>query len=168
MQAAPNSVVRITYQLRTEPNGAIVDEATVDAPFSFLFGHGNVLPKFEEYLGGKVAGNQFSFVLSPEEGYGVYEDEGVVQLGKDAFMWEGKIQEDLLVLGNIVPLQDNQGNMLQGRIVDIQEEAVVLDLNHPLAGEELHFSGQVIEVREAHPVEIEHGHVHEGGNHHHH
>jgi FKBP-type peptidyl-prolyl cis-trans isomerase SlyD len=167
MQAAPNSVVKITYQLRTEPNGTIVDEATIEAPFSFLFGHNNVLPKFEEHLGGKVAGNQFSFVLSPEDGYGVYEEEGVVQLPKEAFVWEGQVQEDLLVLGNIVPLQDNQGNMLQGRIVDIQPDVVIIDLNHPLAGEELHFSGTVIEVREAHPVELEHGHVHEGGHHHH-
>lgn len=167
MQAAPNTVLKITYQLRTEPNGPIVDEATNDAPFSFLFGSGNVLPKFEENLNGKVAGNQFNFVLSPKDGYGEYEEDGVVQLGKEAFMWEGKIQEDLLVLNNIVPLQDNQGNTLQGRIVDIQENEVVLDLNHPLAGEELHFSGQVLEVREAHPTEIEHGHVHEGGHHHH-
>jgi FKBP-type peptidyl-prolyl cis-trans isomerase SlyD len=167
MQATQNTVVKISYQLRNEPTGGIVDEATEDAPFSFLFGHQNVLPKFEEYLQGKVAGNQFHFVLSPEDGYGVFEESGVVQLSKDMFMHEGVLQEDVLTIGNVIPLQDQDGNPFQGRVVGVENEAVVIDLNHPLAGKELHFSGVVLEVREAHPVEIEHGHVHEGGNHHH-
>jgi len=166
MLAAPNSVVKITYQLRTEPNGEIVDEATIESPFSFLFGHNNVLPKFEEHLKGKAAGSTFSFTLTPEEGYGLYEEDGLAQLPKDAFVWDGELQEDLLVLGNIIPLQDNHGNLMQGRIVDIQPDFVIVDLNHPLAGEDLYFSGTILEIREALPVEIEHGHVHDGGMHH--
>lgn len=167
MQAAPDTVLKITYQLRNEPNGPIIDEATVNDPFSFLFGHSNVLPKFEEYLEGKIAGNQFHFVLSPEDGYGVYEEGGVVQLSKEMFTHEGELQDDLLTIGNILPLQDQDGNPFQGRVVAVEETTVVVDLNHPLAGKELHFSGAIIEVRPAHPVELEHGHVHEDSNHHH-
>ena len=63
MQAAPNTVLKITYQLRTEPNGEIMDSADASHPFSFLFGHNNVLELFEQNLEGKIAGNQFSFVL---------------------------------------------------------------------------------------------------------
>lgn len=167
MEIKPGTVVKITYQLRTELNGDIVDEATIDAPFSFLYGHGNLLPKFEEYLADKVAGNHFSFILSAEEGYGVFDEKNIVPLSKEAFIWEGKLQEDLLVVGNVVPLQDNQGNVLQGHIIEIGENEVIVDLNHPLAGKELHFIGQVLAVREAHQSEIEHGHAHEDGHHHH-
>ncbi len=167
MQAAQDTVLKITYQLRNEPTGGIVDEATEDAPFSFLFGHQNVLPKFEEHLQGKVAGNQFHFVLSPEDGYGVFEETGVVKLGKEMFMHEGVLQEDVLEIGNVIPLQDQDGNPFQGRVVGVDDTSVIIDLNHPLAGKELHFSGVILDVRAAHPVEIEHGHVHEGGNHHH-
>lgn len=168
MQASPNSVVRIAYELRTEPNGEVVDRAEKEQPFSFLFGHQNVLEKFEENLAGKIAGNQFNFVLNPEEGYGIYEEEAVLQLSKSVFSHNGVLQEDMLFVGNVVPLQDQDGNPFQGRIMNIQDENVVVDLNHPLAGKTLYFSGEVVEVRAAHPVEIEHGHVHEHGDHSHH
>ncbi len=167
MQAAPNTVVKITYQLRNTSDGPVVDEATLESPFSFLFGHQNVLPKFEENLSGKIAGNQFHFVLSAAEGYGEFEEEGVVLLSKEMFVYEGEVQEDILVIGNIIPLQDQNGNPFQGRVVNVGEKDVTVDLNHPLAGRELHFSGTVVEVRDAHPIEIEHGHVHENGEHHH-
>ncbi|MCS6819411.1 MAG: peptidylprolyl isomerase [Chitinophagales bacterium] len=164
MQASPDSVVKITYQLRIKPDGEIIDQATADDPFSFLFGHANVLPKFEEYLFGKKAGEQFSFVLTPEEGYGEFDSDGIIQLSKEAFVWDGKLQEDLLEINNIIPLQDEYGNTLQGRITEIHEDKVTIDLNHPLAGKELYFTGQVIEVRPASPSELQHGHVHEAGH----
>lgn len=168
MQAAPNTVVKLTYQLRTEPNGPVMDEADKGNPFSFLFGHNNVLDQFEKNLEGKIAGNQFSFVLSPEEGYGVFDEEAVVKLDKNVFSHEGVQHDEMLFVGNVVPLQDQHGNPFQGRIVAVGDNDVTVDLNHPFAGKTLHFSGEVLEVREAHPVELEHGHVHEHGDHSHH
>lgn len=168
MKAAPDTVVKIAYELRTEPQGQIMDSATKDAPFSFLFGHNNVLEQFEKNLEGLIAGNQFNFVLTPEQGYGEYEEEAVILLDKSVFSHDGTIMEDLLFVGNIVPLQDQFGNPFQGRIVNLQDDTVTVDLNHPFAGKTLYFSGEVVEVREAHPVEIEHGHVHEHGDHSHH
>jgi FKBP-type peptidyl-prolyl cis-trans isomerase SlyD len=168
MQAAHNTVVKITYQLRTEPNGEIMDYADQAHPFSFLFGHQNVLELFEQNIGGKIAGNQFSFVLAPADGYGEYEQEAVIQLEKNIFSVDGKVQDDMLFVGNVVPLQDQNGNHMQGRIVAITDTHVTVDLNHPFAGKTLYFSGEVLEVRAAHPVEIEHGHVHEHGDHSHH
>lgn len=161
-------MVKITYELRTEPNGAIMDAADTNSPFSFLFGHNNVLEKFEQNLSGLISGNQFHFVLSPEEGYGEYDNDAVIELSKTVFSHEGVIQEDMIFVGNIVPLQDQHGNPFQGRIVNVADDKVTVDLNHPFAGKQLHFSGSVLEVREAHPVEIEHGHVHEHGDHSHH
>lgn len=168
MKATQNTVVKLSYELRTEPNGEVMDAAEAAQPFSFLFGHNNVLDKFEKNLEGLIAGNQFQFVLSAEEGYGEYDEQAVVQLDKSVFSVEGVPQEDILFVGNIIPLQDQFGNPFQGRIVNITDNQVTVDLNHPFAGKPLHFSGTIIEVREAHPVEIEHGHVHEHGDHSHH
>lgn len=168
MKAAPNTVVKLVYELRTEPNGQVMDAADKDRPFAFLFGHGNVLELFEKNLEGLIAGNQFTFSLTAEEGYGEYDEQAVIQLDKSVFSVDGAVQEDMLFVGNIVPLQDQFGNPFQGRIVNVTDDKVTVDLNHPFAGKPLLFSGEIIEVREAHPVEIEHGHVHEHGDHSHH
>ncbi len=168
MKAAKDTVVRLTYELRNEPNGPVVDAADESHPFSFLFGHGNVLDKFEQNLEGLIAGNQFHFELSAEDGYGEYDEQAVIQLEKNIFAVDGVVQDDMLFVGNIVPLQDQYGNPFQGRIVNIADDKITVDLNHPFAGKPLLFSGSIVEVREAHPVELEHGHVHEHGDHSHH
>src|SRR5579862_8203914 len=101
MKAAPDTVVKISYELRTEPNGEVRDFADREAPFAFLFGHNNVLDKFEKNLEGLIAGNRFSFVLTPEEGYGVYDNEAVVELDKNVFAVDGVVQNDMLFVGNM-------------------------------------------------------------------
>ena len=168
MQAGKDKVVKLTYELRTDPQGEVMDAADREQPFEFLFGHNNVLEEFEKNLDGKIAGNQFSFVLSPENGYGTYDEQAVIQLDKNVFSHEGVVQDDMIFVGNIVPLQDQFGNPFQGRIVAVTGDKVTVDLNHPFAGKTLYFSGEVLDVREAHPVELEHGHVHSHGDHSHH
>ena len=168
MKATNDAVVSLAYQLRTEPNGPVMDEATADAPFDFLFGHGNVLDKFEANLNGLVAGNQFHFTLSPEEGYGEFDPEAIIKMKKADFQFEGEDASHLIEVGNLIPLQDQYGNPFQGRITAIDADEVTIDLNHPFAGKTLHFSGQVVGVREAHANELEHGHIHQGGDHSHH
>jgi FKBP-type peptidyl-prolyl cis-trans isomerase SlyD len=168
MKASKDSVIALAYQLRTEPNGQVMDEATADAPFEFLFGHGNVLDKFESNLQDKIAGNQFSFVLSPEDGYGEFDPEAVIKMSKADFQFEGEDASHLIEVGNLIPLQDQFGNPFQGRITSITGDEVTIDLNHPFAGKTLYFSGEVVGVREAHANELEHGHIHQGGDHSHH
>ncbi len=167
MKASPDKVVKISYQLRTEPEGQIVDSAEKESPFAFLFGHNNVLEQFEKNLEGLTPGNQFSFILTAEDGYGEYDDEAIITLEKSAFSHEGNIMEDMLFEGNIIPLQDQHGNPFQGRIASIEGDKVSVDMNHPFAGKTLYFSGEVVEVRDANQTELEHGHVHEHGHHHH-
>jgi FKBP-type peptidyl-prolyl cis-trans isomerase SlyD len=168
MKATKDTVVSLVYQLRTEPTGPVMDEANADAPFDFLFGHGNVLDKFENNLEGLIAGNQFHFVLSPEEGYGEFDPEAVINMNKSDFQFEGEDASHLIEVGNLIPLQDQFGNPFQGRITAIAGDTVTIDLNHPFAGKTLHFSGEVVGVREAHANELEHGHIHHGGDHSHH
>src|SRR3954463_8519150 len=134
MKAGPNSVVKLTYELRNEPNGQVVDSADKENPFAFLFGHGNVLDLFEKKLEGLIAGNQFNFTLSAEEGYGEYDEQAVIQLDKSVFAVDGKVQEEMLFVGNVVPLQDQDGNPFQGRVVAVTGDKVTVDLNHPFAG----------------------------------
>jgi FKBP-type peptidyl-prolyl cis-trans isomerase SlyD len=168
MKATRNTVVSLSYQLRNEPDGPIMDEATADTPFEFLFGHGNVLDKFEQNLDGLIPGNQFGFVLTPEEGYGEFDPEAVIKMKKSDFRFEGEDASHLIEVGNLIPLQDQFGNPFQGRITYIQDDEVTIDLNHPFAGKTLYFTGEVLNVREAHAAELEHGHIHQGGDHSHH
>ncbi|MBL0309569.1 MAG: peptidylprolyl isomerase [Bacteroidetes bacterium] len=168
MKAAPNTVVKITYELRTEPTGPVMDAADKESPFSFLVGHNNVLDKFEKSLEGLIAGNQFNFSLTAEDGYGEYDQQAVISLDKKVFAVDGVVQDEMVFVGNVVPLQDQDGNPFQGRVVNIEGDKVTVDLNHPFAGKPLYFSGVVLEVREANQTELEHGHVHEHGDHSHH
>jgi len=167
MRATHDTVVKITYELRTEPNGEVFDFADAENPLTFLFGHKHLLDRFEKNIEGMTAGNQFKFEINPVEGYGEYDLNSMVQLDKKMFAASGVPQDELLFVGNIIPLQDQNGNPLEGRITNITEAQVMVDMNHPLAGKTLFFSGEILEVRSAHPAEIEHGHVHEGGHHHH-
>jgi FKBP-type peptidyl-prolyl cis-trans isomerase SlyD len=168
MQVKPNTVVSLSYQLRTEPNGQVMDEATTNEPFEFLFGHSNVLEKFEANLQNLVAGNQFHFTVDAVDGYGEFDPEALLTLQKEDFVFDGEDASHMIEVGNIIPLQDQQGNAHQGRITAIGDTEVTIDMNHPFAGKTLHFSGEVIGVREAHPTEIAHGHIHAQGNHDHH
>jgi FKBP-type peptidyl-prolyl cis-trans isomerase SlyD len=167
MEAQNNSAVKITYQLRTQPNGTVVDEANEFNPFTFLMGHHNVLEKFEKEFEGKKAGDEFSFHLTAEDGYGVHNPEAIVELNKQMFAdEEGKIQHEIIKIGNVIPLQDNTGNRYQGVITAHQDDNIIVDLNHPMAGKDLFFSVKILEIRKATLEEIDHGHVHENGHHH--
>lgn len=158
MKIEPKHVVSLTYDLyvnQEDGNEALVESATQEQPLTFLYGAGQMLPKFEENLSTLSTGDTFEFRLSAEDAYGEYSDEAVANLPKD--MFNGT---DMPEVGAILPLQDNQGNRFQGQVVSVVEDAVIVDLNHPMAGQELHFKGQIINVRPANPEELSHGHAH--------
>lgn len=165
MQIAPNKVVGITYTL-TLDSGEIADKATEDRPFVFIHGVGQTLEAFDENLSGLSSGNPFKFTLSADEGYGHFSPDMVINIARAVF--EGPdVPEDLLTVGNMVPMQDQEGNPLNGIIMEVDAEKVKMDFNHPLAGQSLHFTGTVVTVRDATPEELDHGHVHGPGGHHH-
>ena len=95
------------------------------------------------------------------------DDEAFVRVGMDMFKIDGEMDTEILRIGNVVPLLDSDGNQLAAKIVSIEEETVMLDFNHPLAGHNLHFVGEVVEVREASSEELNHGHAHQEGMHDH-
>ncbi|MBC6611459.1 FKBP-type peptidyl-prolyl cis-trans isomerase [Hymenobacter sp. BT507] len=169
-QISPQKVVSITYNLSvTDENGEkrLVESAEADAPMVFLFGMSGLPEEFENQLSGKQAGDSFSFSLTPEQAYGDYDQQAVVEIPKQVFEIDGQIDADMLQEGNYLPMADNEGNHMQGKVVNIGDEVVQMDFNHPLAGMVMHFDGNVADVRDATPEEMDHGHVHGDGGHDH-
>lgn len=153
MNITENKLVSLAYQLTVD--GAVVDAAPTERPLDFIFGMGMLLPDFETAIAGKVAGDKFEFTLTPEQGYGVINPEAVVELPKDIFMVDGVVADDLLVVGNVLPMGDNQGNRMQGTIKNISDASVTMDFNHPMAGKTLNFTGEVVAVAEATEEDVE-------------
>ncbi|UYZ63991.1 FKBP-type peptidyl-prolyl cis-trans isomerase [Hymenobacter weizhouensis] len=169
-QISQNKVVTITYDLSvTDENQekVLVESAEADAPMVFLFGQSGLPEEFERQLDGKQAGDSFAFSLTPEQAYGDYDQQAVVDIPKNVFEIDGQIDDEMLQVGNFLPMADNQGHHMQGKVVEIGPDTVKMDFNHPLAGMVMHFDGQVAAVRDATREELDHGHVHgEGGVHH--
>lgn len=152
MKITINAVVDAEYELSVDgENGELelMERATAQEPLNFIFGVGMMLPEFEKNLEGLEAGESFDFTISSENGYGEYDDEAVVELDRSIFEIDGKLDEEMVFVGNLVPLMDNDGNRLQAEVVSITDTHVTVDLNHPLAGENLHFKGKVLSVKEA-------------------
>ncbi|MCY7350797.1 MAG: FKBP-type peptidyl-prolyl cis-trans isomerase [Cytophagaceae bacterium] len=170
MQIAPNSVVSLTYKLSIhdeEGQPETIEIVEADEPMAIIVGMSGLPEGFETNQMGLNPGDSFDFTLTSEEGYGPRDPEAVVELPLDVFKVEGKIPDGLLDPDNVLPMTNEDGHRLQGRVVEIQDELVLMDFNHPLADKNMHFEGQVLTVRAATPTELEHGHVHgEGGVHH--
>ena len=152
MKIGKDKVISLSYTLTVE--GDVVETVTADKPMDFIFGTGYLLPTFEKNIEGKEVGDTFDFELSANEGYGELNSDAIIELPKDMFMIDGKVEDGLLTVGNVLPMQDSDGNRLQGTIEEIKEDVVVMDFNHPLAGSNLNFKGVVVAVREATQQEI--------------
>ncbi len=158
-------VVSLTYELRVDnPQGDILEALPDDKPLIFLYGSGNLLPKFEENISGLNEGDNFEFDLKATEAYGEVNQDAIVHVPKSAFEVDGKIDDDMLKQGNKIPMQDAQGNKLTGIVDEILDDKVKMDFNHPLAGQHLFFKGKVTEIREATEEEQQHGHAHYPGS----
>ncbi|HEY1040695.1 MAG TPA: FKBP-type peptidyl-prolyl cis-trans isomerase [Bacteroidia bacterium] len=165
-----NKVVSVNYHLSSKfENEAeeLVEQTSADRPFVFLYGAGGLIPKFEQELAGKKVGDKFDFRVNAADGYGMYNEEYVAEIPKEAFFIEGKFDETQISVGKEVPMMDAEGNQMYGLVLEVADKHVAMDFNHPLAGHDLHFVGEVLEVRDATAEELDHGHVHGPGGHHH-
>jgi FKBP-type peptidyl-prolyl cis-trans isomerase SlyD len=163
MQIDNNKVVTVTYNLQSnlpEQEKEHVETADEKNPLQFIYGAGMMIPGFEKGLEGKNTGDDFSFSIDPEDAYGTTDETAVINLPIDIFKVDDVIDFNILKVGNTLPMSDNQGNVLNGRVVKFDDQSVTMDFNHPLAGHQLHFSGKIVDVREASAEELEHGHVH--------
>ena len=155
MKIEKNRVAVLTYEL--EADGAIVDKATEERPLDYIHGTHMLIPRFEEEVEGLAEGDAFAFTLSPEEGYGTYDEKRCFDVPKSAFMVRGELREDLMQVGRIVPMIGKDGSVVNATVVGVKEDGVTLDFNHPMAGKRLVFSGKVLSVRDATEKELTEG-----------
>lgn len=156
--ATKNNYITVAYKLYVtdgdEIKEELVEEAQAEHPFMFISNLGCVLPKFEENIDPLKAGDTFDFVIPCADAYGEVDDELMFDMPKSAFTTGGKFDSNHIYEGNIIPLQDADGRRFNGVVIEVKDDAVTIDLNHPRAGQDLHFVGTVVTHREATNDEI--------------
>ena len=147
-------VVTIHYTL-TDESGEIIDSSEGAEPLAYLHGAGNVIPGLERELVGKTAGASLKTTIAPEDGYGELHPELIETVPREAFEGVEKIEA-----GMAFEAEGSDGQARRIVVKEVSDEGIIIDGNHPLAGVELTFDVQVVDVREASEEEIAHGHVH--------
>jgi FKBP-type peptidyl-prolyl cis-trans isomerase SlyD len=155
MEIGKYKMVTLTYDLRVDDeNGEMVEQATLEQPLEFLYGAGMMLPKFESHLEGLKIEDPFQIKLAKTDAYGDVNNDAIVELPKSVFLVDGNFDDELIKIGNTVPMMSSNGQRMNGLVLEITEEIVKMDFNHPLAGEDLFFTGKVVSVREASDEEV--------------
>lgn len=168
MKVDINTVVTLQYKLTNHQTGEKIEETSTEHPMEFLYGIERIIPAFEENIHGLEAGQGFSFAIPSAEAYGERQENQVATIPANVFHDDsGKINEEHIFVGALVPMSDNEGNQLRGRVMEISSDNVKMDFNHPLAGTDLQFEGTIEGVRAATQDEISHGHSHGAHGHHH-
>ena len=155
MKIEKNKVVEFSYELEVEGN--IVDHTTNEKPLDYIHGTGSLLPKLEEHIEGMEPGDKFDVTLSPADGYGEVDPDRIIDLPKAAFEINGEVRDDLLVPGNTIPMLNSMGAVIPGVVLEVTLDTVKMDLNHQMAGKTLHFTGEIVSVREATEKELTEG-----------
>ena len=158
LTVADDMVVTMAYTLMVE--GEIVDSSEDGEPIQFLQGAGHVLPALEDELYGMAVGDEKDVTLTPEEGYGEFDEEAFADIPREEFPSQIPIEP-----GVELQIKDQDGDIHYARIQEADAQNVRLNMNHPLAGKELNFSVRIAALRTALPEEIEHGHVHTANEH---
>ncbi len=159
MKTASGMVVTMHYTL-SDDAGEVIDSSSGRAPLSYLHGHGNIVPGLEKALEGAEAGFKQRVTVPPAEGYGEKDPDAVFEAPRDQFPPDMEVEPGVRVYA------EGPHGPVHFTVLELTDDGVRLDANHPLAGMNLHFDVEVVEVRQATPEELEHGHVH-GEDHHH-
>ncbi|MGB0224105.1 FKBP-type peptidyl-prolyl cis-trans isomerase SlyD [Marinobacterium sp. xm-a-121] len=160
MQIADKTVVSIHYTL-TNALGETIDSSVGQDPLVYLQGAQNIIPGLENALTGKAVGDALQVTVEPAEGYGEIRDELIQEVDRSAFQGVDDIDVGMQFMAQ-TPWGEQPVT-----VVKVEGDQITLDGNHQLAGETLNFDVEVVEVREATAEEVEHGHVHGAGGHHH-
>lgn len=152
MEQTPHKYVTVAYELYADNEKGIhelIEKAPVEHPFQFISGMGVALDTFEDKILALTQGADFDFTLKQDDAYGPYVQEHVIELSKETFSINDKFDKDMVYPGAVLPLVNADGNRFQGLVLEVKDNVVVIDLNHPLAGKDLHFKGQVVTMRDA-------------------
>lgn len=147
MKISKGSKIAVNYILRSDDaSGELIEETRKDEPMVFVMGEDPMLAKFESTLMGMEAGQKFKISINAEEAYGEELESLFVEFPKSDFIADGELDEELFEEGEIVPMETPDGEVVEGVICEVKLNSIVLDFNHPLAGENLYFEGEVVEV----------------------
>lgn len=159
-QVTDDVIVSLHYVLTVD--GEQIDTSREDSPIDFLQGHNNIIPGLEHQLYGMKVGDKKEVTVSPKDGYGERAAEDIKDVPRSEF------PDDIpLKPGVYLQVEDKDGFLEEATIVEVGKDTVKLDFNHPLAGKELHFQVEVVDLRAATAEELDHGHPHSPGGHHH-
>jgi FKBP-type peptidyl-prolyl cis-trans isomerase SlyD len=153
-----NHFISISYKLfvrdEEDQEERLSEECSENEPFQFISHLGMVLKGFENALEELHAGDSFDFSIAPADAYGDFQDELMFDIPRSAFEVGGKFDDRTIFEGNVITLQDKDGQRYNATVIEVGDENVTVDINHPHAGETLHFVGQVLEHREASNEEL--------------
>lgn len=157
-----DQVVLFHYTV-TNDKKEVVDNSRGSDPLSIIAGKGQILPKLEEAIQDLALNEKKTVSLKAKDAYGEYSEDSIQVAGRDNFPKEAKLEVGMEYMASM-----EDGQHMPFVITKIEDEQITVDFNHPLAGQNLTFDVEIVELREATPEELEHGHVHGPGGHHHH
>ena len=147
MKIAPGKEVAVHYTLYVVDDvKELIEETRNDDPMRFVFGQDSMLAKFEQALLGLSAGDAFTVSIPCDEAYGPEQENLFIEYPKSMFIEDGELDEEIFQEGEIIPLESPEGDIIEGVVCEVKLNSVVLDFNHPLAGEDLLFEGTVVSV----------------------
>ncbi|MDR3328239.1 MAG: peptidylprolyl isomerase [Prevotellaceae bacterium] len=158
MKISENKLVTAEYKLYVKNSDGtleLMEETAIGNPLIYIHGTGTMMPKFEELMTGKKTDEDFEFSIACLDAYGEYSDENVIELPLNVFTTDGSLDSERFFEGAIVPLVDSTGQRINAEVVEIGQNSVTVDLNHPLAGEDLFFTGKILDVHEPSPAELQ-------------
>lgn len=156
LTVADDLVVSLDYTLRLEGDPEVFDTSEGQEPLEFIQGHGHIIPGLEQALYGMAVGQTKEVVVQPEDGYGELDSDAFELIPRDTFPPEMELE-----VGLGLELQDEDGEVIEAYVAELHPDGVMLDFNHPLAGETLYFQVRVAGIRPATAEELEHDHVHD-------
>ena len=160
MAIGQNKVVTMNYTLK-DGQGNVVQTTDNKEPFQFMSGNKQILPKLEEEIDAMIIGSKKNVKIPAKEAYGEYSEQAVQQVKKENFPANVKLKTGMEFMAN-----SPEGHQMPFVIKEIKNEEVTVDFNHPLAGMDLEFDVELVDVRDATLEEMQHGHVHgPNGNH---
>lgn len=155
-----DKVVTMHYTLRDKEDN-VLDQSVGGEPLAYLHGHRNIIPGLETQLSQKQTGDKLKVHVTPAEGYGEYDPEKKFQIDRR------QLGDVHIEPGMALELHADDGDTMVAMVVGVNEKAIEVDANHPMAGQDLFFEVEIVGIREATKEEIAHGHVHGPGGHHH-
>jgi FKBP-type peptidyl-prolyl cis-trans isomerase SlyD len=151
-----NVVVSLNYVLRLEDDREI-ERSAKDTPMEYLHGNKNIIPGLENELEGLKIGDEKDVIVQPSFGYGERDPDGLAEFPRETFPASMKFR-----VGEPVMMRDKEsGESFQAFVTEIGSDKILLDFNHPLAGETLYFHIRIVGLREPTSDELAHGHVHQ-------